>query len=291
MDRIEKTREPGVDRDDSGPVVQMVGVTFQYGAQTVLDGIDLKIHRGQIFGVIGPNGGGKSTLAKLITGRFPPRRGRVTVFGKPAHLLGREKKRLGFVAQRSEVAWSFPANVLDVTMMGRVATRGLFHPLNAEDREIAMSALQRVGMESLSTRAFDELSGGQQQRVFIARALAAQAELLILDEPTAGLDAASQRGFFELLPRLSEDLGLTVLLISHDVDYVVHFAQRVVCLNRTIHWHDRAELFNEQAVLNTYGCELGVHFDASKALHLHHDHGAHDRENDRTTNEEEHSHE
>ena len=194
-----------------------------------LEALTCRAERGERVAVVGPNGAGKSTLFHVIAGVLPPDRGRVSVYGHgPAgHIC------IAYVPQRNQVDWSFPVTVEDVVLMGRVGQIGLLRRPGRADRAAVAAALGRVGAADLARRRIGELSGGQQQRVFLARALAQQAELLLLDEPLNGLDAPSQEAIVGILDDLRRD-GVTVLLATHDLDLAAARFDRIMLLNRRI---------------------------------------------------------
>jgi len=207
-------------------------VTFGYAGTPVVSEISFRIDPGEYVGLIGPNGSGKSTLLGLILGLYEPDRGSVRLFGHPAGAF-RERERVGYVAQdAAETATRMPVTVAEVVLMGRFPHAG-FSRIRGDDRERAREALRRVGIGDLADRPIAALSGGQRQRAFIARALAGDADLLVLDEPAVGVDAESVADFYDLLDELNAD-GLTVLLVEHDVGTVRRRADRLLCLDRTL---------------------------------------------------------
>jgi len=248
-------------------MIQFEGVDYAYGrGPKVLDKVNLTVREGEFLGLIGPNGGGKSTLLKLTLGLMQPRAGTVRVFGRDAHTLGADRRLLGYVPQDTSVAKHFPATVTDVVLMGTYASLGLLRWPKAVEKEAASRAIRDVGLEGMEQRAAGKLSGGQQQRMAIARALVAQPKLLLLDEPTSGLDTGGQSQLFSLLKKLREQYKLTVVMVSHDVTAMSHYAGQLACLNKTLHWHDRSELISEAVLRNVYDCEL----DAFFIQHRHH---------------------
>ncbi|NOX98801.1 MAG: ABC transporter ATP-binding protein, partial [Verrucomicrobia bacterium] len=188
-------------------------LSVAYHKKPVLYGVDLAIPKGQLVGIVGPNGAGKSTLIKAVMGLLPLRSGWVEVFGQP---FGKTKTQVGYVPQRESVDWDFPVNVMDVVMMGRYGKLGLFHRPKKEDREVARECLDKVKMLPFANRQISNLSGGQQQRVFLARALAQESDLYLMDEPFAGVDAATESAIIELLKEL-KNRGKTILVVHHDL--------------------------------------------------------------------------
>ncbi len=236
---------PARDHDEA-PAVRMAGVEFAYDEPLVLEAVDLAVQPREFVCFVGPNGGGKTTLVKLILGLLRPRRGRVEVFGAAPP---QARHRMGYVAQRADLDPKFPVNVMDVVLMGRLGrTDG-----HKGDREAAEAALEKVGLADQRRRPFSALSGGQRQRALIARALAAEPDLLILDEPTASLDVAIEREFYELLQGLTD--RLTVLLVSHDIGFVSEVVGKVVCVRRTVAVHPTSDLTGD-LMQELYGTDV-----------------------------------
>jgi zinc transport system ATP-binding protein len=213
---------------------------FSYNSLPVLQNVNLSISAGQKVCMVGPNGGGKTTLVKLMLGLLSPTRGQVQVLGGQPRT---QRKRIGYAPQHAAFDPKFPVSVTDVVLMGRIGQCGLLGPYRREDRRAAAEALDAVGLAELSKRAFSDLSGGQRQRVLIARAIASQPELLLLDEPTANLDMGVEAEFHDLLTRLSEKL--TLVMVSHDVGFVSQLVDKVVCVHGTVAVHPTAELTGE----------------------------------------------
>ncbi len=225
------------DLDQQTPVVEVKDLHFAYGGQPVFTGADAVIHDGSFVSIVGPNGGGKTTLLKLILGLLEPDRGQVRLYGRnPA----RSRGRVGYMPQHAHVDPQFPVTVMDVALMGRLRKGRLAGPFRAEDRAIALDALQEAEMAPLKDRPFSALSGGQRQRVLIARALACRPDLLLLDEPTASLDPTVQDDLFELLHRLNE--RMTVVLVSHDISSVSRHVDAILCINQGIDEHPAREI-------------------------------------------------
>jgi manganese/iron transport system ATP-binding protein len=211
------------------PILEVVHLNLRYETGQVLDDLTFHLHKGERVAVVGPNGAGKSTLFKVIAGILPPTSGEVNVYG---HWPGGHNC-IAYVPQRSQVDWSFPASVTDVVMMGRVGKVGLLRWPRRRDWEHVQQALDEVDLTDLSTRQIAALSGGQQQRMFIARALAQEAELMLMDEPLTGLDVSSQENIFMILDRLRQH-GVTVMVATHDLDQAAARFDRVMLLNRRI---------------------------------------------------------
>jgi zinc transport system ATP-binding protein len=213
--------------------VEFERVDFAYGAgQLVLREVDLRIEEGEFVAIAGPNGGGKTTLVRLALGLERPTRGRVQLFGVPAHRFS-DRTRLGYLAQRTRVGVEAPATVLEVVEAGRAPLRP-WGRLRAEDRTAVDDAIARVGLTAQARRPLSRLSGGQQQRAFIAKALAGNPSLLVLDEPTTGVDVEAQEALGALLERLNRELGVTILYVSHEFGAVEHVVGRIVLVRERI---------------------------------------------------------
>jgi len=241
-------------------------VSFNRGSKVILDDITFCIDQGIFLGVIGPNGGGKTTLLKLILGVLPLQKGRIEIFGHNLLRSRADRAMIGYVPQRSDVDQNFPATALDVVLMGAVAKAGLFRRIPSEIKDRAMSLLEKTGIADLADRPIGRMSGGQQQRVYIARALINDPRLLILDEPTVGLDSTSQKNFLHLVQDLKSELGLTVMMVSHDVGQLAHYADQMACLNRRLHFHDRSGLLTDQIITHVYTCEMDAYKDRIKEI-------------------------
>jgi len=215
------------------PVVELDGVDFGYlQGQRVLSGVDLRVGEGEFVAIAGPNGGGKTTLLRLALGLERPTRGRALLFDELAHHSSK-RACIGYLAQRSQIRLHAPATVRDVVEAGRAPLR-LLGRLSREDRRAVDEAIERVGLSHLATRPMRRLSGGQQQRAFIAKALASRPRLLVLDEPTTGVDVEAQEALGDLLRRLHEDLGVTILYVSHEFGAVEAFVERLVLVRERI---------------------------------------------------------
>jgi zinc transport system ATP-binding protein len=214
--------------------IELRGLSFAYNAgQTVLTDVDLAVARGEFVAIAGPNGGGKTTLLRLVLGLERPTSGSALLYGEPAHRFSR-RATLGYLAQRSQLGTTAPATVREVVSAGRLAAGGLLGPLRRRDRAIVSEAIERVGLSAEADFSLHRLSGGQQQRAFIAKALAGEPSLLVLDEPTTGVDAEAQEALASLLDRLHRDLRVTVLYVSHEFGAVERFVERLVLVRRTI---------------------------------------------------------
>jgi zinc transport system ATP-binding protein len=199
----------------------------------VLQNVDLTVEAGEFVAIAGPNGGGKTTLVRLALGLERPSTGQALLFGEPAHRFSR-RATLGYLAQRSQLGTNAPATVREVVAAGRLAAGGLLGPLRRRDRAIVADSIGRVGLTAHTETPLHRLSGGEQQRAFIAKALAGEPSLLVLDEPTTGVDAESQEALASLLDRLHRDLRVTVLYVSHEFGAVERFVERLVLVRRTI---------------------------------------------------------
>jgi zinc transport system ATP-binding protein len=209
-----------------------LGFGYDQG-QDVLDGVELTVAAGEFVAIAGPNGGGKTTLLRLVLGLERPDRGEALLFGEPAHRFSR-RSTIAYLPQRAQLGVDAPATVREVVAAGRLATGGLLGPLRRRDRAIIDDAIERVGLSDRADVTLRTLSGGQQQRAFIAKALAAEPSLLVLDEPTTGVDAESQEALAALLDRLHRELAVTVLYVSHEFGAVERFVDRLVLVRGRI---------------------------------------------------------
>jgi zinc transport system ATP-binding protein len=214
--------------------VELQSVSFSYvRGQPVLRDIDLRIAPGEFVAIAGPNGGGKTTLLRLVLGLERASGGRVSLFGEPADRFSR-RATLGYLAQRAQLGLDAPATVREVVSAGRLAAGGLLGPLRRRDRAIVAEAIERVGLAGQADAPLRTLSGGMQQRAFIAKALAGGPSLLCLDEPTTGVDSESQEALAALLARLHEELGVTILYVSHEFGAVERYVERLLLVRGTI---------------------------------------------------------
>ncbi|MFC7136222.1 metal ABC transporter ATP-binding protein [Halobaculum litoreum] len=245
----------GAARASGERVIRLSDVTFGYTAAPVVEDVSLDVRAGEYVAVVGPNGSGKSTLLQLMLGLLRPDEGEARLFGEPAHRFD-DGQRIGYVSQHASAAKEMPITVREVVRMGRFPHVG-FGRLDAEDDRIVDEALATVGMSDFADRRITKLSGGQRQRAFIARALAGEADLLVLDEPTVGVDAESVDAFYDLLASLNAD-GITVLLIEHDLGAVADHAERVVCMNREVYFDGpTAEFVESDALARAFGTAVG----------------------------------
>lgn len=234
------------------PPVEVWNLTVAYDRRPVLRGVTFHCAPGTVTAVMGPNGAGKSTLFRALLGLLPPAAGRVRIFGEPPH---RQRHRVAYVPQRELIDWDFPATVWDVVMMGRVRQVGWLRRPGEEDRRRVAAALAQLGLEDLADRPIGALSGGQQQRVFLARALAQGADLLLLDEPFVGVDAATEEVIFATLARLKAE-GRTILVIDHDLSAADRY-DRVLLLNgRLVADGPPRQVLTPEHLRATYGGRL-----------------------------------
>ncbi|MDA7916687.1 metal ABC transporter ATP-binding protein [Opitutaceae bacterium] len=238
-------------------------LTVSYHKKPVLWGVDLEVPAGQLIGIIGPNGAGKSTLIKACMGLLPTQSGWVKIFGQP---LNDAPTRVGYVPQRESVDWDFPVNVMDVVLMGRYGRLGLMRRPGKEDREIAHECLDRVNLLPYANRQISNLSGGQQQRVFLARALAQQADLYFMDEPFAGVDAATESAIVDVLGEL-RDQGKTLLVVHHDLPTARSYFDSLLLLNMNVVAFGPTEtVFNAENLQKTYGGRLTILSEVASTL-------------------------
>ncbi len=229
--------------DHTKNIIEVQNVSFAYGETPVLKDITLTIHQGDYVGIIGPNGSGKTTLLKIMLGLLKPSSGAIKLFGSDC-LCFKEWSRIGYVPQKAtNFDPLFPATVYEVAAMGRYGKKGLLRHLNKEDEAIIETSLRQVEMLNFKERLIGDLSSGQQQRVFIARALAGKPEVIFLDEPTVGIDVKTQEQFYSLLKRLNQELGLTLVLVSHDIDVIANEATELACINQTLVYHGEPKEF------------------------------------------------
>lgn len=241
-------------------------VSFRYEQRIVLDEVSLQLRRGEMLGLVGPNGSGKSTLLKVMLGLLPLQAGQVEWFGTPLAMF-RQWSRIGYVSQKSNsFNTGFPATVEEVVAMGLTGKLGLFRSIGKAERQLIRTAIDTVGLDTYYKQNIGALSGGQQQRVFIARALVSDPEVLILDEPTVGVDSQNELFFYDLLQTLNADRGLSIVLVSHDMGVVSKRMHSIACLNQRLFFHGNAAQFEhdrEHILQQAYGKEMHI---------LHHDH-------------------
>lgn len=253
----------------SEQIAKLDNIWVEHDGLVVLEEVNLSVGQHDFLGIIGPNGGGKTTLLRLILGLVSPSRGEVTVFDTTPE---KARRFVGYVPQHSRFDFDFPTSVGEVVLMGRYRHTGLFRRYDGKDREMAESALKEVGMLQLRGRQIGKLSQGQQQRVLLARALVSEPKLLILDEPTASVDAPMQTGFYELLGELKKMMA--IIMVSHDISAVSVHVEKIACLNRRLFYHDSKEIKAEE-LIETYQCpvEMIAHGVPHRVLKKHEDEG------------------
>jgi len=229
--------------DHTKNIIELQDVSFSYGEELVIKDVSLQIHEGEYLGIIGPNGGGKSTLLKLMLGLITPTKGKVFLYEIPIAKF-KNWSKIGYVSQQVvHIDPHFPMTVEEVVTMGRYPQIGLFSFPSQKDKEIVKECLNQVEMLPFKDRLVGDLSGGQQQRIFIARALAGQPKILFLDEPTVGVDVKTQKQFYTLLQKLNNNLSLTLILVSHELDIVAHEATEIAYINRELVYHGMPKKF------------------------------------------------
>lgn len=259
----------------ANPTVQLQDVWARYDEKWVLKTIYLECLPGEILGIVGPNGGGKTTLLKVILGVLRPERGSVKLFGQPPDKHSR--LGLGYLPQISHADRSFPVSVLDVVLMGFYKRIGITQRVGRKTRDEAMSLLSQVNMAEYAERPFGNLSGGQQQRTNIARALASKPRLLVLDEPSTGVDTVAQEDFYELLATLRDDSNMSIIMVSHDIGVITNHADRIACLNTQLHYHgDPGSCFTSDIQKKLFGKNLQVMIHDDKCLTCSKRHQDHD---------------
>ena len=254
----------------ASPALDIRHLWAGYGRNTALEDVNLQVPSGSILGIIGPNGSGKSTLLKVVLGLLSPWRGQVSVFGRPSSV---QRALLGYMPQMELVDWDFPVTVGDVALMGRYGRLGLLRRPGKADRQAAEEALDRVGMAGLRKRLIGELSGGQRRRVLLARALADDPRLLLLDEPLSGLDATSQHQLLDVLRGLQAQ-DTSVVMTTHDLSCVSSACHHAACLNRyVVAYGTPDEVLTERVLSETFGTHLlMVHLDGQAYAYQHHQH-------------------
>ncbi|MBI2112963.1 MAG: metal ABC transporter ATP-binding protein [Candidatus Wildermuthbacteria bacterium] len=251
-------------------ILEIQNVSFSYSKGTeAVRNITLSVHRGDYVGLIGPNGSGKTTLLKLMLGLLKPSQGSIKLFGQDIQQF-REWFKIGYVPQKTaQFDAQFPLTVQEVVAMGTIAKRGLFRFPTKEDAQIVSQSLKQVEMQEFKNTLVGKLSGGQQQRVFIARALATHPEIIVLDEPTVGVDEETQGQFYALLQKLNKDLHLTLILVSHDLEVVASHVSEIAIINRDLLWYGMPEELGGKEQFQT------AYEEAVKHSHHHHLHEHH----------------
>lgn len=251
------------------PLIEIKDISFEYEETKALENISMKVEKGDFLAILGPNGSGKSTLLKIMLGLIKPTKGSIKLFGVDSKNF-KHREWIGYVSQKSNSFNSgFPATVEEVVAGGLAKKAGLFRRLPKTVDEDVLDALKSVGMEAFLHRSISELSGGQQQRVFIARALVAKPKMLILDEPTVGIDHQNVQAFYDMLAALNREKDITLVMVTHDVDTVTDRISHVACLNQTIHFHGFKEQFQ------TLSDEERASWYGHSVRKIHHVGGAH----------------
>jgi zinc transport system ATP-binding protein len=246
-------------------VVEVENVWFSYNGHPILRDVNLKIKKGEFLAILGPNGGGKTTLVKLILGILKPDRGTIRVFGKSPKEVA---SRIGYVPQDTSFKKDFPISAMDVVLMGRLGHAGSVRPYTKEDRILAEEALERMGMADYRDRRIGDLSGGQRQRIFIARALAANPEIMFMDEPTASVDVKGQEDLYALLKEMNKTM--TIVVVTHELSILSSYIKSVACVNERLYFHDEAEITPEMfAKAYPCGVEMLAHGLPHRVLRYH----------------------
>jgi len=249
------------------PAIEMKGVWFSYDKTPILEDIGFTLKKGDFLGMIGPNGGGKTTLLKLLLGILKPDRGLIEVLGEAPH---RARRRVGYVPQNTDFNNNFPISVMDVALMGRLARSRMGKGFSSKDRPFVEEALKKVGMWDRRHDPIGKLSGGQRQRVLIARALVTEPEILFLDEPTAKVDPQFESNIYDFLKEINQQA--TIMTITHDVGVISRYVKSVACVNRTLIYHEEAEITHEMLDM-AYECpvDLIAHGIPHRVLPHHHE--------------------
>jgi len=243
--------------------LELHDLTVSYAKKPVLYGVDVQVPQGALVGIIGPNGAGKSTMIRAIMGLTPASSGWVQIFGES---FEKNRHRVGYVPQREQVDWDFPVNVMDVVLMGRYGRRGWLRRVTKEDQKIAEESLDKVGMLPFRNRQIANLSGGQQQRAFLARALAQQSDLYLMDEPFAGVDATTERAIVTLLQDLQSQ-GKTILVVHHDLTTAKEYFDHLLLLNmRLVAFGKTEDVFTVEQLQKTYGGRLTILSDVAAKI-------------------------
>jgi zinc transport system ATP-binding protein len=236
----------------ANPIIVLRNVWIKYDESITLEDVSLEIGAGEILSIVGPNGGGKSTLLRAIMGFKEPYRGTVEIMGVSPRKV--QKGTIGYLPQKSSYDYSMPVSVFDVVAMARYAGKRMAENLNGADREAIGAALEAVEITTLRDRHFGSLSEGQKQRALIARAIAVRPRILLLDEPSTGLDALAQDSFYQMLLRLRDELGLTIVMVSHDIGAVSRIVDRLACLKTKMHFHGKpADCLSDESLAAVFG--------------------------------------
>lgn len=251
-------------------IIKVNKLNFSYLGEKVLNNLSFSVDEGEYLGIIGPNGGGKTTLIKILLGLLKPASGEITIFDKPLQTF-HEYHEIGYVPQRiaAHGEGNFPATVNEIVTSGFTADKHLFYRLTEGDKKVLEKIMDVTDITEFKHRLISDLSGGERQRVFIARALASEPKILILDEPTVGVDVSAQKQFYAFLKKLNETQGITILFITHDLDMIAREATKVLCLNHNLICYGLpSEAIDEKVMHDLYQADM-------KFVHAH-DHSAHD---------------
>lgn len=247
--------------DHTKAIIELKDVSFSYGNDKAVENVNMQVHKGDYLGIVGPNGGGKSTLLKLMLGLLVPTAGEVLLYGQDIKKF-KDWSKIGYISQQvTHIDPNFPMTVEEVVSMGRYSKLGLFRFLGKTDREKIKEALEQVEMWEFRKRLVGDLSGGQQQRIFIARALAGEPEIIVLDEPTVGVDVKTQKQFYSLLQKLNTEFNITLILVSHELDIVAHESTEIAYINRSLVYHGIPSIFMKSEYFEKLSGR-GVHKDA-----------------------------
>ena len=250
-------------------MISFENVFYSYSSKQILDNINLVIDKGEFAGVIGPNGGGKTTLLKLMLGLTKPSSGRVAVFGKDAHKLGRQRYKIGYVPQAKDLTKNYPISLFELVLMGSYSKCGPFKKPGEKEKQKVLSLLKLFKMENRADDNAFSLSGGMLQKAYIARALISDPEILLLDEPTVGLDVFSLDKFYSEVMHIKERFFLTVVMVSHDVDILVEKCDYIIGIDKTLHFHKDGYEVARSLSGKCYNCELEDFMDFKNKLKAH----------------------
>jgi zinc transport system ATP-binding protein len=239
-------------------IIDIHELDFAYRQQLVLKQIHLHVEPGTTLGLVGPNGGGKTTLIRLLLGLLWPTRGIIRIDGMEPQVAVRRGDIVGYLPQNPRLPANFPLSVRQLARVGLAGKTGMLHSYSRDDLRFVDFLIERIGLKEIENDPVGQLSGGQLQRALIARALAPRPKVLLLDEPTTGIDRVGQQQFIDFIQRLKQDLNLTVVLVSHDLRAVTSISDRIACLNVTLHYHDVPDHMPAELVFSMFGCDLAA---------------------------------